>query len=310
MQPFQLKLANNGIVSGMHSIPLPPSISSFHRPLVVGLHGGCYNSQYFDATPKTSASTMSTSLGVPFVSIDRPSYGGTSSILPIPEGSDFNRETGIYLHYHILPKLWSEFGQPNRCNSIVLLCHSFGVMGGIVAASLHAQDKEPLYPLGGLIANGMGHIQSSSMKENPPTFQPMDDNYALLPLEAKDSIMFKPGTVDSEVLEQTERLNSPIPIAEVALFAKVWLPVWKTKWAAHISVPVMFSLVDNDPFFTTNEEDLEGCVKAFEKSVRVDRSLVKEAPHCIELSRWSYGWYARCFGFALECAANMAVANT
>jgi len=34
---------------------------------------------------------------------------------------------------------------------------------------------------------------------------------------------------------------------------------------------------------------------------------VPGAPHAIELSYWGQGWYARCFGFAMECAANLGV---
>ncbi|PKX89646.1 uncharacterized protein P174DRAFT_445557 [Aspergillus novofumigatus IBT 16806] len=245
------------------------------------------------------------SLGVPFISIDRPSYGGTTSILPIPDGSDFNHETGVWLHRYILPRLWAEFGAPNKCNSIVLLCHSLGVMGGIIAASLHARDDEPLYPLGGLIASGMGNTQSSFMRMTPPSFQAVDEDHVLLPPSIKDTIMFKPGTVDAEVLEQSGRLNSKAPIAETGLFTAVWLPVWKEKWAAHITVPVMFSLVEDDPFFVADNTEIETCVKAFKRSSRVDGSLVSGAPHCMELSHWSQGWYARCFGFALECAAGL-----
>ncbi|RYP61169.1 hypothetical protein DL770_009846 [Monosporascus sp. CRB-9-2] len=178
-------------------------------------------------------------------------------------------------------------------------------MGGIVAAALHAHDKKPLYPLGGLIASGMGDTQPPSMRSNPPSFEIADGGYTTFPLEAKDAVMFKPGTVAAEVLEQSERLNSPAPRAETALFPAVWLPVWKGKWAAHVSAPVMFSLVDDDPFFVVNEEELGSCVKAFKNSVRVDGSLVRDAPHCMELSHWSQGWYARCFGFAMECSASM-----
>ncbi|RYP53598.1 hypothetical protein DL768_001462 [Monosporascus sp. mg162] len=305
MQPFRCTLSNNGTVTGVHSIPPPSSSPVDYRPLIVGLHGGCYDSQYFDATPKYSASLASVAFGVPFVSIDRPSYGGTTSILPIPEGSDFPQETGVWLHHYILPKLWSDFGAPNQCNCVVLLCHSLGVMGGIVAAALHAHDEKPLYPLGGLIASGMGDKQPSSMSSNPPSFEIADSGYTTFPLEAKDAVMFKPGTVAAEVLEQSERLNSPAPRAETTLFPAVWLSVWKEKWAAHVSAPVMFCLVDDDPFFVVNEEELGSCVRAFKNSVRVDGSLVRGAPHCMELSYWSQGWYARCFGFAMECSASM-----
>lgn len=309
MRPFKYTLSNNGTVTGVHSIPQSSASSSEYRPLIVGLHGGCYDSQYFDATPNYSASLMSVSLGVPFVSIDRPSYGGTTSILPIPEGSDFPQETGRWLHQYILPKLWSEIGVPNRCNSIVLLCHSLGVMGGIVTASLHAQDETALYPLGGLIASGMGDKQSLFMKNSAPSFRTVDADHALFPVDSKDNVMFKPGTVTPEILEQCERLNAVCPLSETAEFAPGWLPIWKKKWAAQVTAPVMFSLVEDDPFFVSTEEEIDTCVRAFKSSSRVDGSIVRGAPHCMELSKWSQGWYARCFGFALECATSFATSN-
>jgi hypothetical protein len=309
MQPFRFTLSNNGTVAGVHSIPSSSASPVDYRPLIVGLHGGCYDHQYFDATHKFSASLASIAFGVPFVSIDRPSYGGTSSILPIPKGSDFPQETGLWLHRYILPKLWSEIGLPNQCNCIVLLCHSLGVMGGVVAAALYAQDETPLYPLGGLIASGMGDKQSLFMKSTAPSFITVDADHAMFPLDAKDAIMFKPGTVASEVLEHSERLNAVSPLPETNQFAAVWLPTWKERWAVYVSTPVMFSLVEDDPFFVATEKEIETCVRAFKNSVRVDGSLVRGAPHCVELSHWSQGWYARCFGFAMECSASFASAN-
>lgn len=309
MQPFQFTLTNNGTVAGVHSIPPISASRAKHRPLIVALHGGCYDHQYFDATPNYSASSTSEALGVPFVSIDRPSYGGTSPILPIPEGSDFYEQTGRWLHQFILPKLWSELGVPNQCSCLVLLCHSLGVMGGIVTAALHAQDDAPLYPLGGIIANGMGNTQSSFMTNAPPSFIPIDDDYTRFPVDKKDGIMFKPGTVAPEILEQTERLNAVSPLSEITQFPTLWLPNWKEKWAAHVKTSVMFCLVEDDPFFVVNEEEIGICVQAFKSSPRVDSSIVRDAPHCMELSHWSQGWYARCFGFAMECSSSFASSN-
>ncbi|KAJ5110226.1 hypothetical protein N7532_002871 [Penicillium argentinense] len=309
MQPFQFTLSNNGTVAGVHSVLQSSASRDDHRPLVVGLHGGCYDHQYFDATPKYSAALVSEALGVPFVSIDRPSYGGSSSVLPIPEGSDFYQETGRWLHSYILPKLWSEFGVPNRCNCVVLLSHSLGVMGGIVAGALHAQDDAPLYPLAGLIVNGMGNTQSPFMAGASPSFVPVDDDHALFPPDKKDTIMFKPGTVDPDILAHCERLNAVAPLAELTQFPAMWLPVWKEKWAPQVTTSVMFCLVEDDPFFVVNEEEMEVCVRAFRNSPRVDGSLVRTAPHCMELSYWSQGWYARCFGFAMECSAGFGSSN-
>ncbi|CEL09249.1 hypothetical protein ASPCAL12388 [Aspergillus calidoustus] len=179
-------------------------------------------------------------------------------------------------------------------------------MGGIIAAALHARDNAPLYPLAGLLACGMGNTQSSFTKSNTPDYITIDADHVLFPPEKKDVIMFKPGTTVPEVLELWEGLNAVSPLPEISQFPAAWLPVWKEKWAAQVAVPVMFSLVDNDPFFVADEEELGVCVQAFKESARLDGSLVKGAPHCMELSHWSQGWYARCFGFAMECSATLA----
>ncbi|RAK72677.1 uncharacterized protein BO72DRAFT_439052 [Aspergillus fijiensis CBS 313.89] len=308
MQPFKLAMANDATVSGIHYFPSTSTASACHVPLVVALHGGTYDCQYFDATPRFSASATSASLGVPFISINRPGYGDTSSPSPIPEGSNFFAETGFWLHRYILPALWSEFGIPLNCTCIVLLCHSFGSMGGIVAAANHAKDPELKYPLGGLILSGMGDEQSESMKQSPAPQPNAGPNSVVFPLQFKDQVMFLPGTVDSEVLDSSERLNAASPYAEMLQFPGNWLPVWKEDWAIHVKAPVMFALVQDDVFFKATKEEVKTCIEAFKNSSRVDGSLVKGAPHCMELSYWSQGWYARCFGFALECAASLALA--
>lgn len=317
MLPFNLTLSNNGTVTGLHSIPPPPPSSSTARPLIVALHGGFYNSQYFDATPTCSASPTSIALNIPFVAIDRPSYGGTSSILPIPEDSDFPQETGIWLHRFILPKLWTEFGVPNGCSCIVLLCHSLGVTGGVVAAALHAesqsqsQSQSQMYPLGGLIASGMGNTSATQTADTNtntntntnPTFTPLDTDHITFPTATKDTMMLKPGTASSEVLSCSEMLNAPLPTIEATRFVEAWMAVWKEKWAARVTVPVLFVLVQGDPFFLGTADEVDACVRAFPASSRVEGRLVTGGrPHCLELSLWATEWYSFCFGFAVECA--------
>lgn len=175
-----------------------------------------------------------------------------------------------------------------------------------MAAAMHAQDEKPFSPLGGVIASGLGDKQSPFMGTAPRLHESVGPDHVLMLLDGKDRIMFRPGTVSQEVLNRSERLNAVSPSAELQDFVQVWFNTWKNDWAAHVVAPVMFSLVDDDPFFVTTEEELKNCMAAFEKSVRIDGSLVKGAPHCMELSYWSQGWYARCFGFAMECAASFA----
>lgn len=272
--------------------------------------GSTYDHQYFDALPKYSASVASKAFGVTFVSIDRPSYGGTTSVLPIPDGSDFTQESAQLLHQIILPMLWSKFGTPNGCNCIVLLSHSLGVMIGVAVSAMHAQDESPDYPLGGLIASGMGDRQTERMKVPRPPSPMLDEDHGLDPVGPKDSVMFKPGTFPPEMLLQSERLNAVWPAPEIFEFASKWLPVWKEKWAPFVAVPVMYSLVEDDPFFVATEEEVSRIAQAFTGSSRVDWSLIRNAPHCIELSYWAQGWYARCFGFAMECSAGFGFVSS
>lgn len=67
-------------------------------------------------------------------------------------------------------------------------------------------------------------------------------------------------------------------------------------------VPVMFSLAEQDTFFESTAGHVRSFAQAFCKSKLVDSSFVNHAPHCMELSYWSQGWYSRCFGFAIECS--------
>ena len=307
MQSFSLSLANNSTVKGAHSIPPASSSPVPYRPLIIALHGGSYDHKYFDALPTHSASIASNAFGIPFITIDRPSYGGTSSILPIPADSGFTQESAKALHRSILPRLWTEFGAPNDCCCVVLLAHSLGVMVGVAVSALHTQDEAAGYPLAGLIASGMGDVQSAMMKGTIPSYPLIDDDdHALAPAEHKDAVMFKPGTVVPEMLEQTERLNAACPVPELVEFASKWLPVWKEEWAPRVKVPVMWALVEDDPFFVATQEEVDRCMQAFTNNSRVDGSLIRSAPHCVELSHWGQGWYARCFGFAMECAATFS----
>ncbi|KAJ4035394.1 hypothetical protein NW761_012444 [Fusarium oxysporum] len=310
MEPFRYSLPNGGVVSGIRNIPPPSKSTPQFRPLIIALHGGMYECHYFDADSRHTASISSNTYEVPFVSINRPCYGESSSLLPIPEESDFVRETAVWLHDYILPTLWSKIGVENGCNCIVLLCHSLGTMYGVAAAALHGQDERPSYPLGGVIWSGLGDIWQPHMYENciSKPYDPLGEQS--ISSEVKDKIMFRPETVHGDVLKLTKKLDSPAPLAELESLPASWLPHWKEEWASHVKVPVMLAMMEHEPFFVVSEERLRACAVAFSSSPRVDSSFIWGAPHCMELSFWSQGWYARAFGFAIECSVHKGVIST
>lgn len=321
MKPFRLTLANNATLTGIHHAAPPPGpgpgpggpspAPPTHRPLLVGLHGGSYSSSYFDADARHTAATASAALGVPFVAVDRPCYEGSTSLYPLPADTSFPEELGRWLHRFILPAVWAEFGAAAGCACVVLDCHSLAATGAIIAAALHAAEADTDagaegrgYPLGGMIISGFGsmlgdHVGQLDSPEPPP-------EVVVFPAATKDGMMLPPGTADPAIYEQSERLNKPMPFEERAALFTVWLPARWRSWAAAVRCAVMIGVAERDALWTGTEEHVRDFAAGFSSSVRVDGSLIRGAPHCIELSYWSQGWYARCFGFALECAASHA----
>ncbi|KAL3472392.1 hypothetical protein BJX99DRAFT_249738 [Aspergillus californicus] len=283
METFGLQLSNGAIVAGIYSSP-PASASSLkYRPLIIGLHGGSYNCRYFDAMDTHTARIPSSAFGVPFAAIDRPGYGGSTSLI-VPEGSDFPQETGRWLHNFILPVLWAEIGIPAGCNCVVLLSHSHGVMGCIVAAALHGLDSNESYPLGGIIASGLGGQFTNEIFENRLPTVPVPANRVLMSAEEKDKLLLRPGSCHPEIFALGDDLNVTSPLAECESLYTFWTQVWRQKWTPHIIAPVLFALADRDCYFEGTDEHVASCVAAFTRSIRAEGSLIKGAPHCMELS--------------------------
>jgi hypothetical protein len=165
---FSLTLTNGATTTGIFHIPAvsPAPIDSL--PLIIAIHGGTCTAYNFDINPSHTAYLASSALSIPFVAFNRPSYLD-STPTPIPADSSFHRETGKWEHEFIFPALWENFGRPNGCSGIVLLCHSMAVPGVIVAASLWAKDASPKYPLAGLIFSGWGTAgkKQESMQQQP-----------------------------------------------------------------------------------------------------------------------------------------------
>ena len=162
MASFKLSLSNNAVVTGLVSLPSRETSSSpFPIPLIVAIHGGSYSASYFFADDQHSAAPLVSALQVPFLAIDRPGYKDSTPIPPVPEGSTYLQELGKYLHHEILPALWDRYASDAGASCLVLMAHSIGSPGAIVAAALNAESN--LYPLAGLIVSGYG----SELKKGP-----------------------------------------------------------------------------------------------------------------------------------------------
>lgn len=312
MEPLTLKLPNGGTITGLHSRPDPSSpaytaIQNTRRPLFIALHGGTYSSAYFDADAKHTASLCSHALGVPVVAIDRPLYKGSTSFYPIPEGKHYHKVLAEWLHEYILPTVWAEYGQD--CSGVILHCHSLAVPSAVILAGFHAMEQMPAYPLDGMTFSGFGvqlapEVASLADHEQPPDTEMFAPSFGRA---AKDARMLVPGTADPAIYALTDALDEPMPTLERGQLAQFWFPDGWRALCGKVKAPVMVGLAERDALWMGTEEHVQEFAAGFVGSERVETSLVREAPHCIELSYFAQGWYARCFGWALECAAFSAV---
>ncbi|KIM93880.1 hypothetical protein OIDMADRAFT_136869 [Oidiodendron maius Zn] len=308
MNSFTLTLSTGSILSGLSCIPshIPAQLS---QPLIVGIHGGTYSSRYFHPTPSTSAASISTVLGIPFIAIDRAGYNKSTKLPVCPAGSTFLQEEGKHLHKYILPAIWQEFGKSSGSTSIVLLTHSLGSGSAIIAASLLAQEEETLYPLSGLIISGWGTTTSIPRTEAERLLSSHTTSDRLhFPLAMKDLLMFghrESKCVDPRMYDLTESLDNGMSYGEFQDVNMTWLMYWK-KYAATVQVPVMYCLGERDSIWEATNSNIRNFSEAFKASPRVERVLILGAPHCIELSLWSKSWYLRAFGFACGCAVSDA----
>lgn len=222
MLPFKITLPNNAVLTGLHNLPArsPSTLNTSSStpepiPIIVALHGGTYTAKYFDVDVGHTASIVSNGLGVPIVAINRPGYHDSTSFYPIPEGSSYPEEYGNWLHRHILPAIWSEFGKPSGCDSIVLLSHSLGTTGAVIAAAMHAAeaDTDRQYPLAGMIISGFGTHPCPSRHSISPT-SPAENTITFTP-EFKDEMMIQKGCAHPDIYQYTEQLNHPMSIDEI-----------------------------------------------------------------------------------------------
>jgi pimeloyl-ACP methyl ester carboxylesterase len=314
MKPFTLLLSNGARVSGLVSIPTRTSTTPHHRPLLVGVHGGTYTSSYFAAGDGANSSlTTAAALGVPFVAIDRPGYKDSTPLpSPVAEGSTFLQDEGKWLHEHTLPAIWNQWGVESEATTIVVLAHSLGSPSAIVAAALHARSREPAYPLGGLIVSGWGTEPAGSKEVILHMIKTMSINGRIsFPIEHKDEPMLG-GTLEErqacaspEILSLTTQLDHSMSHGEAEDGNMFWFGYW-LDYARDVSVPIMYAMGEHDGLWKATTQTVEDFARCFKGSRRVERGVVLEAPHCLELSFWGPGWIARCAGFAVECAAATA----
>jgi len=302
MKPFKLSLPDGATVSGRYIFPDSEAKSLHPRPLIVCIHGGSYDSQYFDVDGAHSITNLSTVLKIPVIAIDRPGYGASTPAPTVENTPTYAQAQGQYLNSTILPALWQTFANRAQASAIVLLSHSIGAMMATFSAGSYT-GQEP-YPLAGLITSGIGaEIDEGPRQGMLQLLSQATDESIRFELAPKDAIMLNLPHMDiapHEMSRFTESLNRPVPYDEILDINTTWLTYWK-EYSSKVSVPLLYGLAEYDALWTCSQEAVDKYKAAFPQSPNVTCEIMPMAPHCIELSFQSQAWYLKCFAFAIEC---------
>lgn len=167
------------------------------------------------------------------------------------------------------------------------------------------KERTGSYALAGIILSGFGTTpKDTTMALIHPLIEP-NATHVYLPPSLKDELMLLPassGFTDQEVYEKTEELNTACSLAEFSDGLGLWPSYWKERYAKFVKCPVLYALTEDDCFWVSSTEAMAGFAGAFGSSLRVDQGVVVGGAHCLELCRAGRGWYARVFGWAVECA--------
>jgi pimeloyl-ACP methyl ester carboxylesterase len=257
-------------------------------PLVVAVHGGGYTSAYFDV-PGYSLLDRAAALGVPIIAVDRPGYGGSSSVPT--NGSVFLANAEAL--EHLIGELWRTHGA--GAAGVVLIGHSIGV-----PISLAIAAHTPEWPLLGVAVSGC-------LLREPEHFAAIWASIPDLTLRSPDdqkaTRMFGPDwTRRDDMPEAAYFANEPVLKAELVESSSSWHSLFRDL-APRISVPVHLRIGEFDALWIADDEQIAEFAAALTSSPSVDAAFFPAAGHAIDYHRVGAAFQTQQLAFALHCAA-------
>ncbi|KAE8138525.1 hypothetical protein BDV38DRAFT_281834 [Aspergillus pseudotamarii] len=105
MQPFDLQLPDGNNLAGRVYSPQQTSNVRRYMLLLICVHGGGYDVEYFEIDSQHSVARDARASTVPVISLSRPSYGGRTPLATIADGRSSGEQQRQYLNTTILPAL-------------------------------------------------------------------------------------------------------------------------------------------------------------------------------------------------------------
>ena len=236
LHPFSVRTPGGVSVSGWTHFP---QYKASYAPLLIAIHGGWTSSAYFNIDEEHSLVPMSKQLGIPVIAIDRPGYCRSS---PAPAAEFTIKEQGRHLARHVLPFLWSEYGQQLGCSSLVIVGHS---IGAAITISTAAYANQQDFPLAGIIISGCSSHTFVDWKARGITAEG-----GPIPFPNPEGFQDTANPIDKEyyipALRRLPSLSHPIPPAELLEISGPWEREIGPQLASRVQVPVHHAMGEHD----------------------------------------------------------------
>jgi pimeloyl-ACP methyl ester carboxylesterase len=261
------------------------------RGVIVALHGGTYDSGYYD-TGADSLLDLAATLGYLVVAVDRPGYGATHGA--DPELLTFGAQTTMLSQ--ALLRVWADIGQGA---GLVLIGHSIGGMLALCVAA-----TRPAVPLRGVEVSGMGELWQPGLREMWGSLIG-DAAEVTVPADAHNQVMYGPeGTFDAARQATYTALQRPIPMPEL-----IDVVAWSDRLpsvAAAIDVPVRATLAEHDNIWQSDQAARTALRQRFTRNPSIRVESFPGAGHSIELHRGARAYVLRQLAFAEECLSALS----
>jgi len=257
-------------------------------PLVIAVHGGGYTSAYFDV-PGHSLLDRAAGLGVPIIAVDRPGYGGSSSVSS--DGSVFLANAAAL--DHLIAELWERYGTGTA--GVFLIGHSIGVPISMAIAA-----RKPRWPLLGMALSGC----LLRVPERLAGIWAAAPGLTLdSPIEQKATRMFGPQWTRPDAMPEASYFaNVPVLRSELVESATSWPETYRSI-APQIAVPVQLRHGEFDGLWITENEQVAEFAAGLTSSPWVDADFFPSAGHAIDYHRVGAAFQVGQLAFALNCAA-------
>jgi pimeloyl-ACP methyl ester carboxylesterase len=234
------------------------------KPLLVCIHGGGSNGNYFDLKG-CSLRQAAVTQGFPTLLIDRPGYCGSPEV----SGARPIRDSVAAIGTRIRDLL----DRREDMNGVVLIGHS---IGGAIALMLAASGDVPVRAVA---VSGIGDVPH-------PDLATIDIDAGGTRIDAPpglDALLFETGghSLNWRALASLRRAAEPWLLAEIREIVEHW-PADVAAIAGRITVPVQLRLAEHERLWQTGETAIARLRSYFVRSPQVDAALLMEGGHIYE----------------------------